>query len=217
MTADTWADYADVAAGLNGNSLIGEPEKYLQAALSLDPQHPKALWLEGSLQHETGQYAQAVATWQKLAEVLGPDSPDAKVIAANLAEDQRLAGPAPAARDRDGGRRRRGARRGRVIRRLAPTSIPRPDAVHTRQIRQLAGRTGRRTAHHDRQLAGEIRTERHARNAAESQALDRRPGHDRGARVEVRTSDAAERRPARSDELRWTPRPASRCASSSSA
>ncbi|MGO9804209.1 MAG: tetratricopeptide repeat protein [Steroidobacteraceae bacterium] len=97
MTADTWADYADVAAGLNGNSLIGEPEKYLQAALRLDPRHPKALWLEGSLQHETGQYTQAVTTWQKLAGVLGPDSPDAKVIAANLAEDQRLAGPAPAA------------------------------------------------------------------------------------------------------------------------
>ena len=97
MTADTWADYADVAAALNGNSLLGEPEKYLQAALSLDPQHPKALWLEGSLQHETGQYAQAVSTWQKLAEVLGPGSADAKVIAANLAEDQQLAGPAPAA------------------------------------------------------------------------------------------------------------------------
>ncbi len=97
MTADTWADYADVAAGLNGNSLVGEPEKYLQAALRLDSQHPKALWLQGSLQHETGQYSQAVTTWQRLAGVLGPDSPDAKVIAANLAEDQRLAGPVPVA------------------------------------------------------------------------------------------------------------------------
>ena len=97
MTADTWADYADVAAGLNGNSLIGEPEKYLQAALGLDPQHPKALWLEASLQHETGQYTQAVTTWQRLAGVLGPESPDARVIAANLAEDQRLAGSAAAA------------------------------------------------------------------------------------------------------------------------
>jgi cytochrome c-type biogenesis protein CcmH/NrfG len=96
MTADAWADYADVAAGLHGNSLVGEPEKYLQNALRLDPQHPKALWLEGSLQHETGQYAQAVTTWQVLAGVLGPDSPDAKIIAANLAEDQRLAGPAAA-------------------------------------------------------------------------------------------------------------------------
>jgi cytochrome c-type biogenesis protein CcmH/NrfG len=91
MTANTWADYADVSASLNGKSLIGAPEKYLQAALSLDPQHAKALWLEGSLQHETEQYAQAVSVWKKLAMVLGPDSSDAKLVAANLAEDQQLA------------------------------------------------------------------------------------------------------------------------------
>ena len=157
MTADTWADYADVAAGLNGNSLIGEPEKYLLAALNLDPQHPKALWLEGSLQHETGQYAQAVMTWQHLAEVLGPDSPDAKIIAADLAEDQRLAGPAlrPYAT---------GPPTSRCVARscyLTPCGrkYPRLDTVHTRQVRQLTGPTGRRTAHDDRQLAGQIRTE----------------------------------------------------------
>ncbi len=43
MSADTWADYADVTAGLNGNSLAGEPEKYLQEALRLDPQHPEGV------------------------------------------------------------------------------------------------------------------------------------------------------------------------------
>jgi cytochrome c-type biogenesis protein CcmH/NrfG len=97
MTADTWADYADVAAALNGNSLVGNPGKYLREALRLDPQHPKALWLQGSLQHESRQYAQAVTTWQKLAAILGPGSADAQVIAANLAEDKQLAGSAPAA------------------------------------------------------------------------------------------------------------------------
>jgi cytochrome c-type biogenesis protein CcmH len=91
MTADTWADYADVTASLNGNSLVGEPEQYLQAALSLDPRHAKALWLQASLQHETAQYAQAASTWQKLASVLEPDSSRAKLVAANLAEDQQLA------------------------------------------------------------------------------------------------------------------------------
>jgi cytochrome c-type biogenesis protein CcmH len=91
MTADSWADYADVAASLNGNSLAGKPEKYLQAALSLDPQHAKALWLLASLQHETGQYALAVSTWKKLTIVVGPDSSNAKLVAANLAEDQQLA------------------------------------------------------------------------------------------------------------------------------
>jgi len=91
MTADTWADYADVTASLNGKSLVGAPEKYLQAALNLDPQHPKALWLLASLEHATGRYTQAVSTWKKLTTILGSDSANAKLVAANLAEDQQLA------------------------------------------------------------------------------------------------------------------------------
>jgi cytochrome c-type biogenesis protein CcmH/NrfG len=95
MTADAWADFADVAATLNGRSLQGKPAEYLAIALRLDPRHPKALWLEASLQHESGQYRAATQSWQRLAAVLGADSPDAKVVAANLAEDQRLAGGGP--------------------------------------------------------------------------------------------------------------------------
>ena len=91
MNADTWANYADVAGALNGNSLVGEPATYIANALRLDPQHVKALWLKASLEHETRQYPAAVATWQRLQGVLGPDAGEAKVIAANLAEDQRLA------------------------------------------------------------------------------------------------------------------------------
>ena len=73
-----------------------EPEALIRNALALDPDHPKALWLEASVLHETGRYAQAVASWQHLAAVLGPQSGDAQLIAANIAEDQRLAGQAPA-------------------------------------------------------------------------------------------------------------------------
>ena len=99
MTADTWADYADVVASSSGNSLVGVPATYIQNALRLDPQHAKALWLQASLQHETRQYAAAVVSWQRLAAVMGSGAEDARLIAANLAEDQRLAGgaasPAP--------------------------------------------------------------------------------------------------------------------------
>ncbi len=100
MTADTWADYADVVASSSGNSLAGVPATYIQNALRLDPQHAKALWLQGSLQHETGKYAAAVVSWQRLAAAMGSGAEDAKLIAANLAEDQRLAaagGPSAAA------------------------------------------------------------------------------------------------------------------------
>jgi cytochrome c-type biogenesis protein CcmH len=92
MNADTWADYADVVGSLNGNSLVGQPAIYLNNALRLNPQHPKALWLMASMLHETHQYQAAVDTWKRLAAVLEPNSDDAKLIAANLAEDQRLAG-----------------------------------------------------------------------------------------------------------------------------
>ena len=53
-----------------------------------------------SMEHETHQYQAAVGTWQRLIAVLGPNTEDGRLIAANLAEDQRLAGggwAAPAA------------------------------------------------------------------------------------------------------------------------
>ena len=118
MTADTWADYADVAGSLNGNSLVGQPAVFIENALRLNPQHPKALWLKASMLHESRQYPAAVVTWQQLSAALGPNSDDAKLIAANLAEDQRLAGArglaAPAGRLRqrcDGARRSGGGGR----------------------------------------------------------------------------------------------------------
>ncbi len=92
MTADAWANYADVAASLNGNALTGKPAEYLRNALQLDAAHSKALWLQGSLEHETRQYAAAVATWRKLLTVLDGDSSDAQLIRANIDEDTRLAG-----------------------------------------------------------------------------------------------------------------------------
>lgn len=92
MNADTWANYADVAGALNNNSLAGQPATYISNALRLDPRHAKALWLQASLEHETHQYQAAVGTWQRLIAVLGAGSADGKLIAANLAEDQRLAG-----------------------------------------------------------------------------------------------------------------------------
>ncbi len=91
LNADAWANYADAAASTRG-SLAGEPARYLDRALALDPRHPKALWLQASLQHEQKHYPQAVETWQRLAAVLPADSPDGRIIAANIAEDQRLGG-----------------------------------------------------------------------------------------------------------------------------
>jgi cytochrome c-type biogenesis protein CcmH/NrfG len=97
LTADGWADFADVSAVINGKSLNGEPESLLQRALLLDPQNSKALWLQGSFEHNSGRYREAISTWQRLAATMAPASSDARLIAANIAEDQQLAGGAAAA------------------------------------------------------------------------------------------------------------------------
>jgi cytochrome c-type biogenesis protein CcmH/NrfG len=89
MNADAWADYADASAALTG-SLAGEPERYLDEALALDPRSPKALWLKASLQHEQRRYKDAVATWKRLLAVVPAGSSDARIVEANIAEASRL-------------------------------------------------------------------------------------------------------------------------------
>lgn len=91
MTADAWANYADVLASLQSGRLAGEPARCLEEALRLAPQHAKALWLAGSLAHEEHRYADALSLWRQLRAVLPTDSPDQRIIAANEMEAERLA------------------------------------------------------------------------------------------------------------------------------
>jgi cytochrome c-type biogenesis protein CcmH/NrfG len=97
MSADAWADYADISASLRGGKLAGVPAAYLAQALRLDPRHPKALWLDASLAHEEARDADALTTWRLLSQVLPPDAADQKIIAVNIAEATRLAAAEAAA------------------------------------------------------------------------------------------------------------------------
>jgi cytochrome c-type biogenesis protein CcmH len=96
MTAQSWADYADVLASVSGGSLTGAAGKAIDAALALDPANAKALWLKASQAHEEHQYAAALGWWQKLRAVLPAGSPEVRVIDGNIAEDTQLGGLAPA-------------------------------------------------------------------------------------------------------------------------
>jgi cytochrome c-type biogenesis protein CcmH len=97
MNADGWADYADTAASLQRSKLAGQPESYVAKALALNPRHPKALWLKASADEEAGRYAEAANVWQRLQAVLPDNSADAKIVAANLQQDLKLAGNAATA------------------------------------------------------------------------------------------------------------------------
>ena len=93
MTAQSWADYADVLASLAGGSLSGPAGSAIDSALALDPANPKALWLKASQAHEQHHFGDALSWWRKLRAVLPADSPDVRVIDANIAEDTQLGGP----------------------------------------------------------------------------------------------------------------------------
>jgi cytochrome c-type biogenesis protein CcmH len=92
MTAEAWADYADVLGSLDGGSLGGEAGRAVERALTLDPRNVKALWLEASRAHEEHRYSDALAVWRSLKALLPPDSPDVRIIDENIAEANQLAG-----------------------------------------------------------------------------------------------------------------------------
>ena len=93
MTADSWADYADaLASAAPAGSLSGEPAKAIEQALALDPKQTKALWLKASLAHDERRYQDALVAWRTLLALMPAGSSDARIIEANMAEAQRLAG-----------------------------------------------------------------------------------------------------------------------------
>ncbi|HEV8017754.1 MAG TPA: hypothetical protein VGP32_04250 [Steroidobacteraceae bacterium] len=97
MSAQSWADYADVLGSLAGGSLGGEAGQAIDTALALDANNAKALWLKASQAHEQRHFADALGWWRKLRAALPPDAPDGTIVDANIAEAAALVGMAPAA------------------------------------------------------------------------------------------------------------------------
>lgn len=94
---DLYADYADTLAMAQNRSLQGEPEKLVERALAINPQHVKALALHASAAFERKDYASAAQRWQKILPLVPPDSDIARSISGNIAEAQSLSGQAPVA------------------------------------------------------------------------------------------------------------------------
>lgn len=75
-----WTSYADAMAMNNNQSLLGEPTKFINKALALDPENTTALALAGSSDMERGDYVAAITHWQKLVSLLPPDYPQIQMI-----------------------------------------------------------------------------------------------------------------------------------------
>lgn len=100
-SADVLADLADAKGMAQGRSLAGEPAALVQRALKIDPRHPKALALAGSVAFEARDYAGAKRYWEQLLAVLPPDNEMVQSVKGGIAEATQLAGgavaPAPGA------------------------------------------------------------------------------------------------------------------------
>lgn len=85
-------DYADILAMKNGRNMLGEPEKYIQQALQIDPNNMKAIALMGTAHFQRKNYPAAIESWQKILNMVPPDSPIAASIKANISQAQGLSG-----------------------------------------------------------------------------------------------------------------------------
>ena len=83
---DVLADWADSLGMAQGRTLKGKPAELAQAALRIEPTHRKALALAATAALDAGDFAAAIAHWQRLAAVLPPDSDDARQVASILEE-----------------------------------------------------------------------------------------------------------------------------------
>lgn len=90
-----WANYADVAAVNQKGSLEGKPYEYTKRALSLEPKHPKALWLAGTYHFQRQSYDKAVRFWTILQKEMPADSKSLEMINASLADARQKAGMEP--------------------------------------------------------------------------------------------------------------------------
>ncbi len=86
------ADYADSLAVKNGRRLAGEPMQWVEAALKIDPNTPKALALAGTHAFDRKDYAGAIRYWEQLVAVAPADSNFVQQVQGGLAEARQLGG-----------------------------------------------------------------------------------------------------------------------------
>ena len=87
---DLLADYAVTLAMSLDQRLAGAPEKLIQRALAIDPNHVQALALSGSAAFEREDYVGAIKAWQKILARLPPDATMVPSIATHIAKAQAL-------------------------------------------------------------------------------------------------------------------------------
>ena len=104
QNASLLADYADAVAATRRTANNPESIALIERALAIDPGHPKALALAGTVDYDRGDYARAISRWQAILERIPAESEFGQQIAGSIADARARLGtaaapapPAPAA------------------------------------------------------------------------------------------------------------------------
>lgn len=94
---DLLVEMADLHVANQQGEFTDEVRQLLAQALAQQPDNVKGLWLMGHWQYRQGELRQAVQTWQKVAQHLPADGPEARALADDirLAQNQLGDGTAP--------------------------------------------------------------------------------------------------------------------------
>ena len=84
--------YADLLAMKSNGDLSGRPEELIAKALALDPDDPQNLWLAGTAAFNRNDFAAAVTHWRRALPQLPPDSEEAQMLIAIIAEASQKGG-----------------------------------------------------------------------------------------------------------------------------
>ena len=85
-SAQILSDYADAVAATKGTANNPQSIALIDRALVIDPKHPKALALAGTVAFERADYVKAISDWQKILVQLPPGSEFADRIQSSIAE-----------------------------------------------------------------------------------------------------------------------------------
>jgi len=105
QSASLFADYADTVAATKRTANNPESIALIERALAIDPGHPKALALAGTVDFDRGDYARAIERWQLILERVPAESELGQQITGSIADARAKLGsaaPPPTASARAG-------------------------------------------------------------------------------------------------------------------
>lgn len=86
-----WCDYADAAGLVQGGRLEGKPAELVAKALSIEPLHPRALEMAGSVAAEKRDWVVAARHWKLLLAQMDESAPERAQLSRAIEKLDRLA------------------------------------------------------------------------------------------------------------------------------